>query len=82
MAETSWRTHRARVGALSRDRSPSDPELVNARRDLAACVLEERVRRVMTDGPALTVEQRARIVALLQPPPVIAKPRRPRPAAA
>jgi hypothetical protein len=31
-----WTHHRARVAALSRDRAPDDPELLAARRDLAA----------------------------------------------
>lgn len=68
MSEPStWRHHRARVGALSRDRAPDDPELVDARRDLAASVLEERVRSVLASDPPLSAGQRARIAALLQP---------------
>jgi hypothetical protein len=60
-------SHRARVAALSRSRTPDDPELVAERRKLRAQVLEDHVRRVVEAAPPLTQEQRDRIAALLRP---------------
>lgn len=61
----TWQTLRGRVAGLSRDRAPDDPELVDARRDLAATVLEARVRRALDADPPLSAEQRNRIADLL-----------------
>ena len=58
--------YRARVGALSRDRLPDDPEFVEARRNLAAANLEATVLKVITSAPPLTTEQRERITELLK----------------
>jgi hypothetical protein len=69
MPESSaWRIHRARIAGLSRDRAPDDPELVGARRDLAACLLEGRVRDAMTGDHPLSSEQRAQLATLLMTP--------------
>ncbi|GJO25672.1 hypothetical protein NJB1507_29330 [Mycobacterium marinum] len=57
---------RARVGALSRSRSDDDPELVTARQNLKALNLEEYVRKVVSEAPPLTPEQRDRIAAILR----------------
>lgn len=57
--------HRARVAALSRDRKPNDPELIDARQSLKAARLEDHVARAIADAPPLTDEQRGRIAALL-----------------
>jgi hypothetical protein len=65
MPET-WRTHRARIAGLSRDREPDDPELVEARRALTASLREERVRRAIAGEPALTAEQCARLAVELE----------------
>ncbi|WP_454853257.1 hypothetical protein [Promicromonospora soli] len=59
--------HRARIAALTRSRTPNDPELVSARRDLAAEMLAEHVARVVAEAPPLTTEQRERIATLLRP---------------
>ena len=56
------RVERARVGALSRSRTPDDPDLVGARRALAAARLVQHVR---ADADKLTVVQRQEAVALL-----------------
>ncbi|GAC50102.1 hypothetical protein GOACH_19_01060, partial [Gordonia aichiensis NBRC 108223] len=58
--------HRARVGALSRDRQPDDPALAEARQDLKAATLESYVAKVLAQAPPLTSEQRERIAALLR----------------
>ncbi len=59
--------HRARVGALSRDRRPDDSEFLAAKRDLAAANIEEYVNRVIAAAPPLSDEQRTRLAELLRP---------------
>lgn len=63
---TSWTRHRARLAGLHA-RAADDPEVIDARRDLAAERLVEHVRRVVDQAPTLTTEQRDRIAALLRP---------------
>lgn len=63
----SWTKERARVASLSRSRTPDDPDLVNARRNLRAIRLQEHVAKVVAQAPPLTSEQRDRIAALLRP---------------
>jgi len=58
--------YRARIAALSRDRAPDDPELVEERRLLRASRLEEHVDKVLAGWPPLTDEQLDRIAALLR----------------
>lgn len=57
---------RGRVAALTRSRPPDDPELVEARRDLAAEVIAQHVAKVLAKAPPLTDQQRDRIAALLR----------------
>ena len=57
--------HRARIAALSRDRKPDDPELLDAGRDLAYERLAENVRKVVDAAPPATADQLARIAAIL-----------------
>jgi hypothetical protein len=61
----SWTHDRARVAALSRDRKPTDPDLLAAKRDLRASRDEEYVKRLVAEAPALTEDQRSRIAAAL-----------------
>ncbi|MGH3556430.1 hypothetical protein [Mycobacterium sp.] len=58
--------HRARIAALSRDRQPDDPDLLDARRDLAYERLAEHVRKVVDTAPPATPEQLCRIAGILQ----------------
>ena len=58
--------YRAKVGALSRSRSESDPELIAARRDLKAEKLAEHIAKVVAEAPPLTPEQRDRLAVLLR----------------
>jgi hypothetical protein len=67
----SWTHHRARVAALSRDRVPHDPDLLDARRDLRAARLEEYIRRTVDAAPALTEAQRDRLALLLLRPSAV-----------
>ena len=62
----TWTHHRAKVAALSRDRSPDDPDLVDARRDLRAARLEDYIRRTVEAAPPLSAEQRDRLAVLLR----------------
>lgn len=58
---------RAKIGALSRDRKPDDPELVGARRALAEIRLTEYIEKVLGAAPPLSDEQRCRLAELLRP---------------
>ncbi|MFF5862646.1 hypothetical protein [Micrococcus luteus] len=58
---------RGRVASLSRSRPATDPDLINARRDLAAAKLDAYVKKVVAEAPPLTNAQRDRIAALLRP---------------
>lgn len=60
-------TARARVASLTRSRTPNDPDLLDARRDLAAARLEDYIRRTVEVAPALSDEQRTRLALLLRP---------------
>lgn len=62
---SDWTHHRARVATLSRSRTITDPELIEARRSLRAARLEEHIQRVLAEAPPLTDEQRERIATLL-----------------
>lgn len=57
---------RARIAALTRSRTPDDPDLLDARREHAGNMLEQYVTRIVADAPPLTDDQRARIAALLR----------------
>lgn len=57
---------RGRVAVLSRDRSPNDPELLDAKRRLRAMSLEEHVAAKVAEFPPLSDAQRARIATLLR----------------
>lgn len=58
---------RGRVASLSRSRPATDPDLIDARRDLAAAKLDAYVKKVVAEAPPLTDAQRDRIAALLCP---------------
>jgi hypothetical protein len=58
-------THRARVAALTRSRAHSDPDLVAARRDLAAANLEDAIHRTLGSAPPLTEHQRELLARLI-----------------
>lgn len=60
-------THpRARVAALSRSRTPNDPDLLDAKRVLRAERLAEYIQRTVDEAPPLTPEQRDRRALLLR----------------
>lgn len=60
------RHERARVASLTRSREANDPELVDARRKLAAERIATYIARVVDAAPPLTDEQRDRLSALLR----------------
>lgn len=66
----SWTEDRARVAALSRSRTPDDPELVDARRDLRAARAEDYIKALVDGFPPLSDEQKRRLSVLLNPPAV------------
>ncbi|OZC86605.1 hypothetical protein CH254_18050 [Rhodococcus sp. 06-412-2C] len=65
LAETR-NSARARVGSLSRSRTPEDPDLVKARRDLAAGQLAHHIEKVLSVAPPLSIDQRAELAALFE----------------
>ena len=58
---------RGRVASLSRSRSADDPDLIEARRALAAEKLAAYVSKTVAEAPPLTPAQRDRIASLLRP---------------
>lgn len=64
---STWTHHRARHAGLRRTRPADDPDVVDAKRDLAAARLEEHVRRIVAAAPPLTPAQRDRIAGILRP---------------
>lgn len=62
----SWTAERARVASLSRSRTPDDPELLDARRNLRAERLALHIATVVAEAPPLTAEQRDRLAVLLR----------------
>lgn len=62
---SSWTSERARVAALSRTRENDDPDLTRARADLRVERTAAYIERVVSEAPPLTLEQRARLAALL-----------------
>jgi hypothetical protein len=58
---------RGRVGSLSRSRPSNDPELVEARQNLATAKLADYIDRVLAQAPPLSDEQRAKLAELLKP---------------
>jgi len=58
--------HRARVGALSRDRDANDPELIAERQALTTERLADAIRKAVDAAPPLTPEQRDRLALLLR----------------
>lgn len=63
----TWQRERARVASLSRSRTTDDPELLGAKRDLRAALMEEYVRKSLAAAPPLTDEQRERLALLFAP---------------
>lgn len=61
----SWTSERARVASLSRSRTPDDPVLLTARRDLRAARAEDYIRQLVGSSPPLSAAQRARLAVLL-----------------
>ncbi|MFB8386802.1 hypothetical protein ACFC3F_06640 [Microbacterium sp. NPDC055910] len=57
---------RAKVAALSRSRSRTDPALTTARRDLAAANIAAAIDRALADAPALSDEQAEALAARLR----------------
>jgi hypothetical protein len=56
---------RAKLAGLSRSRSATDPEYVDARRDLAAAKLESAIVKIVADAPPLTDAQVAHLTVAL-----------------
>lgn len=62
----SWTHERAKVAGLSRSRTPDDPDLIAARRNLSAERLAMYIKRAVDTAPPLSAEQRDRLALLLR----------------
>ncbi len=58
---------RARVGSLSRSRTADDPELLDARRNLAEANIADYIEKTLAQAPPLSPEQKTRLAELLRP---------------
>jgi hypothetical protein len=63
---STWTSERARVASLTRSRTPDDPDLIEARRNLRAERLALYITRVVDAAPPLTAAQRDRLALLLR----------------
>ena len=63
---SNWTYERARIAALTRSRTPDDPELVEARRNLRAERLELYIKKVVDAAPPLDDATRDRLALLLR----------------
>jgi len=59
-------THRGRVAALSRSRTPDDPDLIAARQELKTERLADFIRKTVDAAPPLTPAMRDRLALLLR----------------
>jgi hypothetical protein len=57
-----------RVAILSRHRQSNDPELAQAKADLAEARVRELIQRETSKAPPLTTDQRSRLAVLLLAP--------------
>jgi hypothetical protein len=57
---------RARIAGLSRDRAAKDPELLDARAQLAVQNIINFVTKILEKAPPISAEQRQRITALFE----------------
>lgn len=56
----------ARRAALQRHHGPESPATLDARRDLIAATLEERIAEAVAAAPPLSSQQKARLSVLLR----------------
>ena len=64
-APAAWERHRGRVASLTRSRTADDPELIEARAQLAAERFLLQVEDLLARSPELDDEQRARLAKIL-----------------
>jgi hypothetical protein len=55
------------LGVRTGKRQPDDPELLNAKRGLAAANIADYIERALAAAPPLSDEQRTRLAELLRP---------------
>ncbi len=65
----NWRISRAKIASLTRSRTPDDPDLLDARRDLREARLAEYIAKTVAAAPPLTATQLDRLATLLRPIP-------------
>ncbi|MCX5044656.1 hypothetical protein OG921_15925 [Aldersonia sp. NBC_00410] len=70
MATADFYRYRGVVGSLTRSRPVDDPELAQARADMAEETLVDAVARALKKAPPLAPQARERVIALLSAHPV------------
>ena len=63
---STWTSERARVASLTRSRTPDDPDLIEARRNLRAERLALYITRVVDAAPPLSPTQLDKLALLLR----------------
>jgi hypothetical protein len=67
MDSPSWTHSRAKIAGLKRNGRPdSDPDVVDARRDLRAARAEDYVKQLVDGAPKLSRDQLDRLASLLR----------------
>lgn len=66
MPTNSWTHERAKIASLSRKLPADDPQIIQARQNLKAILLEERIRAVVESAPPLRPEQADKLAALFR----------------
>lgn len=64
---SNWKHERGRVASLTRSRTPDDPELVEARRNLKSERLALTISAAINNEPALTGSQLGELASKLLP---------------
>lgn len=63
----NWKHERGRVASLTRSRTPDDPELIEARRNLKSARLELSISEAINREPTLSGPQIGELAAILLP---------------
>lgn len=69
MDDDTWTSKRSRLISLKRHRSPDDPAIAEAARDLALARVAEKIRAAVADAPPLPSDVSARLVELIRATP-------------
>jgi|tagenome__1003787_1003787.scaffolds.fasta_scaffold20781461_2 hypothetical protein len=66
--DPGWKSKRGELAARYRHHGADDEQVVSLSQEFAADALEDHIRRVVDQAPALSAAQRDRLAALLRAP--------------